>query len=262
MSPSKDPSATSPPPECPMHRKAAAAEEPPKPVAAAPPSTATETTQQRPPPQCPMHNKLNPDNNMPYLAQMPQPDQTIPLPTERVISSIPKARPAEGDDVGRWEYPSPQQFYNALRRKGWETPEDKIETMVDIHNWINEEAWNEVLKWEAEHSDTCCEPKLLRFQGRPNELSPKAWFMGWFGAPRPFDRHDWIIDRCGKEVRYVIDYYEGVDDVVNDVPVFHLDVRPALDSFESAFDRLKFGVRETFARFRKQEAETSASSSK
>lgn len=23
----------------------------------------------------------------------------------------------------------------------------------------------------------------------------------------PFDRHDWIIDRCGKEVRYVIDYY-------------------------------------------------------
>jgi len=25
--------------------------------------------------------------------------------------------------------------------------------------------------------------------------------------PEPFDRHDWIVDRCGKEVRYVIDYY-------------------------------------------------------
>lgn len=23
----------------------------------------------------------------------------------------------------------------------------------------------------------------------------------------PFDRHDWFIDRCGKEVRYIIDYY-------------------------------------------------------
>lgn len=25
----------------------------------------------------------------------------------------------------------------------------------------------------------------------------------------PFDRHDWIVDRCGREVRYVIDYYDG-----------------------------------------------------
>ena len=23
----------------------------------------------------------------------------------------------------------------------------------------------------------------------------------------PFDRHDWTVDRCGKEVRYIIDYY-------------------------------------------------------
>lgn len=27
------------------------------------------------------------------------------------------------------------------------------------------------------------------------------------GGPEPFDRHDWTIDRCGKEVRYVIDFY-------------------------------------------------------
>ena len=23
----------------------------------------------------------------------------------------------------------------------------------------------------------------------------------------PFDRHDWYVDRCGEEVRYVIDFY-------------------------------------------------------
>ena len=23
----------------------------------------------------------------------------------------------------------------------------------------------------------------------------------------PFDRHDWVVDRCGKEVKYTIDYY-------------------------------------------------------
>ncbi|KAF8925017.1 cytochrome c and c1 heme-lyase [Dissophora ornata] len=234
MSPGKDTTAASPPPGCPMHQ----AQDP--------------TPKPKPPPACPMHRKddgdsLNPDNNIPNLAQSPFADQEIPLPTDRVISSIPRAKTEEESN---WEYPSPQQFYNALRRKGWETPEGAIETMVDIHNWMNEEAWAEVMKWEKEHSGTCCDPKLLRFQGRPSELSPKARIMGFFGAPKPFDRHDWIVDRCGKEVRYIIDYYGGEDDVVNDVPVFHLDVRPALDSVESTMDRLKFGVREAFARLK------------
>jgi len=35
-----------------------------------------------------------------------------------------------------------------LVRKGWETPEDSVEMMVDIHNFLNEEAWQEVMKWE------------------------------------------------------------------------------------------------------------------
>lgn len=96
--------------------------------------------------QGPVTEKLNELNMMPsQLSQSRQPDQKIDLPTERVISSIPKA--ASGDS--KWEYPSPQQFYNALRRKGWETPEEHIETMVDIHNFLNEEAWQQVLKWEA-----------------------------------------------------------------------------------------------------------------
>lgn len=29
----------------------------------------------------------------------------------------------------------------------------------------------------------------------------------WLGGPLPFDRHDWYVDRCGREVRYVIDFY-------------------------------------------------------
>ena len=27
------------------------------------------------------------------------------------------------------------------------------------------------------------------------------------GGQLPFDRHDWWVDRCGQEVRYVIDFY-------------------------------------------------------
>lgn len=124
-------------PSCPMPKKEAPVEEKKK-------------VKSEFPPGCPMHKKegeLNQLNMMPELNQQQQPDQTIDLPTERVISSIPKSK---GSDA-KWEYPSPQQFYNALRRKGWETPEEEIETMVDIHNFLNEEAWLEVLKWESKY---------------------------------------------------------------------------------------------------------------
>ncbi len=54
----------------------------------------------------------------------------------------------------------------------------------------------------------------------------------------PFDRHDWLIDRCGKEVRYVIDYYDG-GKVSEDYKFALLDVRPAMDSWENCWDRMK-----------------------
>ena len=93
--------------------------------------------------QCPVdHTALNPLNQMPSLSQTPAQNQTINLSLFRTESSIPR------DLSAKWEYPSPQQFYNALVRKGWETPEEHIETMVEIHNFLNEEAWKEVKKWE------------------------------------------------------------------------------------------------------------------
>lgn len=48
----------------------------------------------------------------------------------------------------------------------------------------------------------------------------------------PFDRHDWIIDRNGREVRYVIDYYDGGKVDESNYQFTLLDVRPALDSFQ------------------------------
>lgn len=156
--------ATNPPAGCPMHKEEGAPVTPvvdgpscpmPKKQEDGPSCPMPKKTEAKPvsaiPPGCPMHkadgDELNKLNMMPNLAQTPQGDQTIELPTERVISSIPKAK----GDESKWEYPSPQQFYNALRRKGWETPEEEIETMVDIHNFLNEEAWLEVLKWESKY---------------------------------------------------------------------------------------------------------------
>ena len=56
----------------------------------------------------------------------------------------------------------------------------------------------------------------------------------------PFDRHDWYVDRCGQSVRYVIDFYHHENTA--GMGAFELDVRPALDSWTAAMDRIKMGV--------------------
>jgi cytochrome c heme-lyase len=186
----------------------------------------------------------------------------VALPVDRTVSSIPR------DAKEKWEYPSPQQFYNALVRKGWETPEEHVETMVDIHNFLNEEAWNEVMKWEKRVSGRGEEqpletmPYLTRFQGKPGQLSPKArfhLFLGWllptrFSSDPPFDRHDWVVKRpdTGEEVRYVIDYYSAPDRP-DGSPVFSLDVRPALDSFGSVSTRIQAATEDVWASLREQQ---------
>lgn len=35
---------------------------------------------------------------------------------------------------------------------------------------MNELTWQRVLEWEALHHDTCGDPKLLRFMGKPHDL--------------------------------------------------------------------------------------------
>lgn len=126
------------------------------------------------------------------------PGQKMYLPVQRTQSTIPRANSASAGTsacpvaqvpstssspsptpvapdakVETWEYPSPQQFYNALVRKGWETPEESLETIVNIHNWLNEAAWEQVRTWEEKHVGGD-RSSLARFEGRPQDLSPKA----------------------------------------------------------------------------------------
>ncbi|KIY96184.1 cytochrome c heme-lyase, partial [Monoraphidium neglectum] len=127
--------------------------------------------------------------------QQPCPGQRRLLSTERIESNIPKGGTSE-----TWVYPSPQMFFNALRRKGKgdDVREEDMESVVRAHNTMNEVTWQRVLDWEQLHCDSCRYPTLL---------NPLARLRGWLGGPLPFDRHDWVVDRCGREVRYVIDFY-------------------------------------------------------
>ena len=60
--------------------------------------------------------ELVPENQMPPENQRPREDQTKPLPTGRIRSSIPRGPSSEADKE-KWDYPSEQMFYNALRKK-------------------------------------------------------------------------------------------------------------------------------------------------
>ncbi len=194
---------------------------------------------------CPMNkDDTDPLNMMPPPNQRPAPDQPFPLPTDRQSSSIPRAVKNKESDPDTWQYPSQQMFWNAMLRKGWrwkdeEVTPDTMASIIKIHNANNEEAWREVLKWEALHAHECGDPKLKSFGGKATEYSPRARIRGFLGYELPFDRHDWIVDRCGKEVRYVIDYYDGGDVHPEDHRFAILDVRPAFDSPTAVWDRMK-----------------------
>ncbi|VDK78783.1 unnamed protein product [Cylicostephanus goldi] len=159
---------------------------------------------------CPVEGgSINPMNNakfsfqeLEHPNQKPAPDQPFPLPKEREKSTIPRAGTTE-----TWTYPSPQMFWNAMLKKGWRWQEDQLsekdmENIIRIHNANNEEAWREVLKWENLLHPECAEPKLKSFKGDAKKITPRARFRNIFlGYELPFDRHDWVVDRCGiKEV--------------------------------------------------------------
>lgn len=64
-------------------------------------------------------------------------------------------------------------------------------------------------------------------------MTPKARINSILGYAAPFDRHDWVVDRCGTSVDYVIDFYAGKDERKEGKSLnFYLDVRPKLNSFE------------------------------
>lgn len=316
-SPASPPPATKkevklPPPGCPMHEPSSASSS----TAVVPPPTPKPA--KLPPPGCPMHepgataaphssstaksgakacpidhtsssDDLSPLNMMPTLGQTPlSAAQTAILSTEREVSTIPRTLTSEEDPTipktaTHWVYPSAQQFYNALVRKGFETDEEDVDSMVFVHNVLNEVAWKQVLEWEARRKgipvEQETEAELMRFKGRPGTLSPKARYYLFMGqlfpdsykyvcpvccsrdsvispdlpllvrlcsTEPPFDRHDWVVRRpsTNSEHRYVIDYYSAPSDP-DGSPNFNLDVRPALDDFDAIRLRMKAWVEDT-----------------
>ncbi|KAL8956434.1 MAG: hypothetical protein Q9183_006303, partial [Haloplaca sp. 2 TL-2023] len=175
------------------------------------------------------------------------------LGTERVTSTIPRADmspstttpdprslPSTGvpleQNSGNWIYPSEKMFFDAMKRKSFSPNASDMPSIIPIHNAVNERAWSQIKTWESSSArlkalnEPCGGPKLRSFSGDAAKLSPKARVLGWMGYQEPFDRHDWVVERCqgGVGVEYVIDFYKGKGDGL----AFYLDVRPKLNTWE------------------------------
>lgn len=189
-----------------MHKSNDAAKPATPPAESACPYTPTDVSKTSETKSPSKYSKYNPLNYMfSDISQERAENQTVTLPTEREPSTIPR-----GSGEGNWEYPSPQQMYNALLRKGYtDTDATAVESMVSVHNFLNEGAWAEIVEWERRfgkglgkgwdickkgeaasmagadigaNEDEVAQPKLVRFMGRPKEMTPKAAMiqvMGW-----------------------------------------------------------------------------------
>ncbi|KAH8677652.1 cytochrome c/c1 heme lyase-domain-containing protein [Xylariales sp. PMI_506] len=178
-------------------------------------------------------------STIPRSSAVPSSNSSTATTTTEVA---PSARPANHEQEtgadpasGNWIYPSERMFFEAMKRKGHDPQAADMQTVVPIHNAVNERAWAEIKKWEEPWTQgtSCGGPRLHSFSGLSTKLSPKARINTLLGYQSPFDRHDWVVDRCGTEIEYIIDFYAGRQAGGPEGKLsFYLDVRPKLNSWE------------------------------
>ena len=170
-------------------------------------------------------------------AQVPIPPESS-MSSERVTSSIPNRE-------GKWMYPSPVQFYRNAVAKGHEVDTGDMNTVVNIHNAVNEETWRRIVTFETKYHRLECPggPSLIRFVGMPSQPSVKARVLHWVGGyVMPFDRHEWTIDRCGTGLfKYHVDFYDGANQEEGKVNIY-LDVRPGMNTLSGVWDNLRIAI--------------------
>ncbi|KAL2049090.1 hypothetical protein ABVK25_010686 [Lepraria finkii] len=180
------------------------------------------------------------NNAPPPSTSTPSPTPRItnqrPLASDRVTSSIPRSElspttstpspysppsppsTAPNSPSSKWIYPSEKMFFEAMKRKNHSPQASDMATVVPIHNAVNERAWSEIKDWEARfaasQNQPCNGPRLRSFSGDSKKLSPRARWLGVWGYESPFDRHDWVVERCEGAA---VEYLGGVEDEIGEV---------------------------------------------
>ena len=186
---------------------------------------------------------------------------------------IPATGRGNSESGEEWLNPSANQLYRSLGRKNKPIEHEDSLSVAAVHAIVTDQTWDNIMIYEGLHRTQCPTPKLARFEGRDGFYSPKAKFFHYvMGMPWPYDRHDWTVDRCGKEVEYVIDYYaipvasEHNENIVkqkeaeeikekgsdryapfiedDDIEfMYTIDARPKMNSFGNMVDRMRIAYR-------------------
>eukprot|EP00051_Salpingoeca_urceolata_P031441 m.11585 g.11585 ORF g.11585 m.11585 type:complete len:229 (+) comp4052_c0_seq1:266-952(+) len=155
---------------------------------------------------------------------------------------IPATGRGNSNDGKTWVQPTPNQLDRATRRRDKAIDSEDAFAVAAVHDMVAKATWEAILEYEQLHESKCKAPKLARFEGKDGIYSLKAKMLNFIGIDLPFDRHDWTVDRCGTEVKYVIDYYaiEQGDDIA-----YSIDARPT--GVGGAIDRARLACRKVFS---------------
>ena len=131
----------------------------------------------------------------------------------------------DGDVV---EFTSLSEVHDYLRTTGQKLSDDEMRVIAAGIAFRG--AWAGIADWEDLHRSDCPETYFVKLLQNPGP-SWKARVAAALGWPTPFDRHDYLVDRCGTLHRYIVDFYaQGAHD-------FTVDARPAVNGGAGLFDR-------------------------
>merc|ERR1711862_65030 len=131
------------------------------------------------------NNNINDKQKETFTITTTQEGDNIKCPSSSSSSLLKQELPShqpkndDGKDNSNWVYPSEQQFYNAMIKKGHKPKSSDVPTILKIHNAVNEQTWNKVLyienilypKQQQQDSLSSNNPvQLVKFLGRPNNL--------------------------------------------------------------------------------------------
>lgn len=158
---------------------------------------------------------------------------------------------------GFWSYPSNDRFHASVSTKGHTVDPKDIPATVSIHNSVNEVAWKKIMDWEKLSTDSCKDSHYLeKFYGDSKYGSLKSKIYGSIkGWTDPFDTHIWVVNRCGKPVKYLIDFYSGSVKLdrgqsqhqAMPVSIF-VDVRPKVEDFDSFIEYSKMTLSSIYSK--------------
>jgi cytochrome c heme-lyase len=138
---------------------------------------------------------------------------------------------ASSSDEDTVDFESMAQVFEYMRLTG--THLDDRELRVIAAGISYRAAWRGIMDFESlpRLGCGCAEAKFVKLLTNQGPTI-KSQFLGALGYSTPFDRMDYIVDRCGTHHRYIVEFYQTSE------TEFKVDARPAFNSGTGWIDRV------------------------